>query len=74
MDDRVVYWNKSAERMYGWRAEEVIGKRTTETYFETVPAEFEAQRVLLERAVSRRVHHVTKDERVCWWIVVDAGA
>jgi sigma-B regulation protein RsbU (phosphoserine phosphatase) len=26
-DRRIVYWNKSAERITGWRAEEVIGRR-----------------------------------------------
>lgn len=24
--DRVVFWNKMAEHMFGWRAEEVLGK------------------------------------------------
>lgn len=24
--DKIVYWNKSAERLYGWQAEEVIGQ------------------------------------------------
>jgi PAS domain S-box-containing protein len=59
----VIYWNKSAERMYGWRADEVIGKRTTEIYFDTIPAEFEeAQRILLEKGEYRgEFNHVTKD-------------
>jgi PAS domain S-box-containing protein len=26
MDDRIVYWNKGAERAYGWTAAEVLGK------------------------------------------------
>ena len=25
IDHRILYWNKSAERLYGWRAEEVVG-------------------------------------------------
>ena len=25
LSDRILYWNKSAERLYGWKAEEVIG-------------------------------------------------
>ena len=76
MDDRVIYWNKSAERMYGWRAEEVIGKRTTEIYLETVPAEFEeAQRVLLQTGEFRgEFTHVTKDGKSllvdCRWTLV----
>ncbi|MBN9614835.1 MAG: hypothetical protein BGO25_01535 [Acidobacteriales bacterium 59-55] len=26
MDDRILYWNKGAERVYGWPAEEAIGR------------------------------------------------
>ena len=27
LDDRIQYWNKSAERMYGWTREEVLGQK-----------------------------------------------
>src|SRR6266576_5961274 len=37
MDDRIIYWNKSAERMYGWTTDEVVGKRTTEFLFQSMP-------------------------------------
>lgn len=76
MDDRVIYWNKSAERMYGWRAEEVIGQRSADIFFDTVPAEFEeAQRVLLEMGEFRgEFTHVTKDGKNllvdCRWTMV----
>ncbi len=33
MEDRVVYWNKSAERLYGWPAKEAYGKRTDELIY-----------------------------------------
>lgn len=30
LDDRVVYWNNGAERVYGWTAAEAVGKRSRE--------------------------------------------
>jgi PAS domain S-box-containing protein len=30
LDDRIQYWNKSAERIYGWTADEAIGRRVQE--------------------------------------------
>ena len=33
LDDRVVYWNKSAERIYGWSAEEAIGQSLKQLFF-----------------------------------------
>jgi PAS domain S-box-containing protein len=32
-DDRIIYWNKSAERIYGWTAAEAIGKTALELLF-----------------------------------------
>ena len=65
MDDRIIYWNKSAERMYGWSADEVVGKRTTEFLFQSVPPDYtEAQQTLLERGEWRgEFNQVTKDGR-----------
>jgi PAS domain S-box-containing protein len=30
LDDNVIYWNNSAERIYGWRRDEALGKKATE--------------------------------------------
>ncbi|HKP71872.1 MAG TPA: PAS domain S-box protein [Pyrinomonadaceae bacterium] len=30
LDDRILYWNKSAERIYGWAAEEAVGRTARE--------------------------------------------
>src|SRR6266576_115028 len=62
--------------MYGWRAEEVIGKRTTDLYFSAEPSNFvEAQKALLEKGEYRgEFNHITKDGRMlmvdCRWTLV----
>ena len=63
MDDRIIYWNKSAERLYGWRAAEVLGKKTPDFLFKRIPPNYaEAQRALLERDEWRgEFNQITKD-------------
>ncbi len=50
LEQSIIYWNKGAERLYGWRADEVIGKRADEL-FSTDSSERheEARRLLLEK-------------------------
>jgi PAS domain S-box-containing protein len=33
LEDRICFWNKSAERLYGWTSQEVIGKKVAELLF-----------------------------------------
>jgi two-component system, cell cycle sensor histidine kinase and response regulator CckA len=49
VEDRVLYWNKSAERIYGWPASETIGRNATEL-LSTDPVRYEeAKQLLLEK-------------------------
>jgi two-component system sensor kinase FixL len=42
MDDVITYWNRGAKELYGWTAEEVVGKATTHQLLRTVfPAPFD---------------------------------
>jgi PAS domain S-box-containing protein len=36
-DEKIVYWNQSAERIYGWNAEEVVGRHLQEVFFHGKP-------------------------------------
>ena len=78
MDDRIIYWNKSAARMYGWRVDEVIGRKTTDFLFDSIPPDYAAaQKTLLERGEWRgEFNQVTKDGRALivesrWTLVRD---
>lgn len=42
LDQRVTYWNKGAERLYGWTAEEVIGQKVFNLLYRDVTPFMEA--------------------------------
>jgi diguanylate cyclase (GGDEF)-like protein/PAS domain S-box-containing protein len=42
LDDRIVFWNKSAERLYGWTVEEAMGKRVQDLLFSSDLSVFDA--------------------------------
>ena len=49
LDEKIRYWNKSAERLFGWTAKEAIGSDFVTMTYED-PAPFEAaKRTLLEK-------------------------
>ena len=44
LEQTILFWNKGAERIYGWAAEEVIGKNVTELLLKEPSAKFEEAR------------------------------
>jgi PAS domain S-box-containing protein len=78
LHDTIIYWNKSAERLYGWTANESIGRNALELLFKYVPPEYaEAQNVLQESGEWRGgMHPITKEGREIivesrWTLVLD---
>jgi len=51
LEDRILYWNQGAERIYGWTAAEAVGKNCKELLFHGQPLENleEAVRSVLEK-------------------------
>jgi PAS domain S-box-containing protein len=77
LDGRVVYWNKGAERIYGWTAAEIIGRVSTDILYQD-PAAFQAAHAILlaSGAWQGEMIKLTKDGRaitveVRWTLVRD---
>jgi two-component system cell cycle sensor histidine kinase/response regulator CckA len=81
LEHRLIYWNKGAERLYGWTAEEAIGKNPTEFLFKDKeePLQLiEAKRIVLEQGEwTGELHQITKDGRdvivECHWTLICDG-
>jgi PAS domain S-box-containing protein len=80
LSDRIVYWNHGAERLYGWRRQEVIGKVTHDLLQTVFPEPLGQIRMKLERDhqwsgelghTCRDGTHVTVDSR--WVMDLDAA-
>jgi PAS domain S-box-containing protein len=63
LEDRIVYWNKSAERMYGWTAEEALDGNVRDLmYKEHLPLYEGAKRDVLQKGKwVGELHHLTKE-------------
>ena len=49
MEDRIHFWNKGAERIYGWSAAEVLGRRTSDFLYQDIPGFIAAKNILLKK-------------------------
>lgn len=48
LNERILFWNKGAERIYGWTAQEVIGKDVREVLYPHGSREFEKARLAVK--------------------------
>ena len=44
LDQNILFWNKGAEKIYGWTGEEVVGKNAKEVLFKDASPQFDAAR------------------------------
>ena len=81
LDDRLIYWNKSAERLYGWTAVEAIGQNADQFLFKNESPQFlQMKRQLLERSewvgelpqITKEGKPVTVESR--WTLVRDGDS
>jgi len=65
MEHNILFWNKGAERLYGWKAEEVVGKNAIDLFYKEIsPQLAEAQKSIIEKGEwNGEMFHATKDGR-----------
>jgi PAS domain S-box-containing protein len=50
LDDRILFWNRGSERIYGWTAEEVLGRDVKELINKNIISEFnESKQAVMEK-------------------------
>lgn len=75
-DDRILFWNKSAERIYGYSAEETLGKIKTKLLYADNSSDYEqALKNLFTNGIWKgELRQITKDGREiiveCRWTLV----
>jgi PAS domain S-box-containing protein len=76
--NRILFWNKGAERLYGWQAEEILGKCASNFLFQEVPSQLEAilQIVVEKGEWQGELHKVAKNGKEVivesrWTLVCD---
>jgi PAS domain S-box-containing protein len=78
LDEKIQYWNKGAEQLYGWTGEEAIGGDFGEMAYEDCASFEAAKRILLkEGSWSGEVRRITKARREVvvvsrWTLLPDA--
>ena len=63
LDQNILFWNKGAEKIYGWSAEEVIGKNAREILFKERSSQFEAARqaIIQQGEWQGEMHQMRRD-------------
>ncbi|MDF3056626.1 MAG: sensory box protein [Rariglobus sp.] len=80
LDHHITFWNKSAERLYGWTAEEALGRSIAKLLYEEPDAFHEATRQVVAKGEwIGELHQINKQRNrlvvECRWTLVrdDAG-
>ena len=63
LEDRICFWNQGAQRLYGWTAEEALGRKISEFLYRSIPEVLEkAREELIQNGEWRgELPQITKD-------------
>jgi PAS domain S-box-containing protein len=60
MEHKVLFWNKGAERLYGWTSAEMLGQKSTKFYLNLEKFDLALQSVLQKGGWIGELEHITK--------------
>lgn len=65
LENRIVFWNRGAQRLYGWSAEDALGRKADDLFYrEEAVGCAEARKAVMEKGEwTGELCQVTKDER-----------
>ncbi len=79
LDNRIRYWSRGAERLYGWMSDETVGRPIRELVYQGDLSQLaDATRIVIEKGEwNGELRHITKDGREViveghWTLVCDA--
>jgi len=63
LEQNILFWNKGAEKIYGWSTEEVLGKNAAELLFKDRSAQFDAARyaIIQDGEWNGEMHQARRD-------------
>ncbi|MBD1889924.1 response regulator [Coleofasciculus sp. FACHB-SPT9] len=80
LNNQILFWNKGAECLYGWKTEEVFGKNANQLLYKELSPEIQEKQNILaqENEWQGELHQVTKDGKNIivasrWTLVRDEG-
>ncbi|HEY9853100.1 MAG TPA: response regulator [Leptolyngbyaceae cyanobacterium] len=62
LDNQILFWNKGAEHLYGWKTEEVIGQNVSTLLYSKIPSQIQTnQQTLIQKGEWQgELHQITK--------------
>jgi len=62
VQNQILFWNKGAERLYGWKSEEALGRKTSEMLYEKPSLQLQKalQQLMIDNEWQGELHQVTK--------------
>lgn len=65
LENRILFWNKGAERLYGWSAEEALGQTTTQLLYQGTSLQMQAAQktLMVKGAWQGELNQMTKTGR-----------